>query len=61
MKWKSILILIAALFTINSSFLRKGDVHTLPPHQVKSPGGFDNIAPDATKIITPGIAGMNIY
>jgi hypothetical protein len=33
-------------------------VKELNPANVKSPGGLDNIAPEAKEIITPKYAGM---
>jgi len=66
---KTILMLISIIATINSKSLRvasDGVTHfhekELDPDTVKSPGGFENVAPDAKKIITASYAQpkMNI-
>jgi hypothetical protein len=57
MKWKIFLATIAA-YAIKCSSLRQ--VKELNPLSVKSPGGLDNIAPEAKSIISPEYASMNI-
>lgn len=62
MKMKLILLLICTVF-IHNSRLRKQDqkdIKELDPLTVKSPGGFDNVAPEAKKIITPSYAGPKV-
>lgn len=57
MKWKTILLL-ALISMIGASLLRiNQNVNELNPNTVKSPGGFENVAPDAKGIVTPTYAG----
>ncbi len=56
MKWKAILLLIA-VSAITSTLLRNPDgSNELDAKSVKSPGGFENVAPDAKGIVTPSYA-----
>ncbi len=56
MKWKTFLILIV-ISAMGASLLRVDqDSKTLDASSVKSPGGFENVAPDAKGIVTPTYA-----
>jgi hypothetical protein len=44
---------------INNKYLEEVPLKVLDPTTVKSPGQFDNVAPSASKIITPEYAGIN--
>ena len=61
MKWKTILLL-TVISMIGASLLRNSqNANELNPSTVKSPGGFENVAPDAKGIVTPSYAGNIIY
>lgn len=66
MKWKAILILVS-ISLFNCAMLRQEqqsniyydvDLKQLDANSVKSPGGFDNVAPDATKIVSASLASI---
>ena len=46
---------------VNYFFKKDGDLKELNPSSVKSPGGFENVAPDAKKIVTPIYASKNLF
>ncbi len=56
MKWKTFLLLVV-ISTIGASLLRvEQNSNALEASSVKSPGGFENVAPDAKGIVTPSYA-----